>query len=147
MKSRCGLSLLKILTKSIYSLEKFQLPEGHFLKDLFSPSVTSDSVTPWTAACQASLSFTISQSLLELMSNLQDLFWWLIRNLSTQCTELVSVTMDKKQNRWPVAIVVLIQKYYLENLAKLQLQAARLNMGRLSSGAENFLPQREVFRN
>ena len=25
-------------------------------------------VTPWTAACQASLSFTISQSLLELMS-------------------------------------------------------------------------------
>ena len=25
-------------------------------------------VTPWTAACQASLSFTISQSLLKLMS-------------------------------------------------------------------------------
>ena len=28
----------------------------------------SNSVTPWTAACQASLSFTISQSLLKLMS-------------------------------------------------------------------------------
>ena len=28
----------------------------------------SDSVTPWTAACQASLSFTISWSLLRLMS-------------------------------------------------------------------------------
>ena len=28
----------------------------------------SDSVTPWTAACQASLSFTISQSLLKLVS-------------------------------------------------------------------------------
>ena len=28
----------------------------------------SDSVNPWTAACQASLSFTISQSLLKLMS-------------------------------------------------------------------------------
>ena len=28
----------------------------------------SDSVTPWTAACQASLSFTVSQSLLRLMS-------------------------------------------------------------------------------
>ena len=28
----------------------------------------SDSLTPWTAACQASLSFTISQSLLKLMS-------------------------------------------------------------------------------
>ena len=28
----------------------------------------SDSVTPWTTACQASLSFTISQSLLKLMS-------------------------------------------------------------------------------
>ena len=30
--------------------------------------VVSDSVTPWTAACQASLSFTISQNLLKLMS-------------------------------------------------------------------------------
>ena len=28
----------------------------------------SDSVTPWIAACQASLSFTVSQSLLKLMS-------------------------------------------------------------------------------
>ena len=31
-------------------------------------SVVSDSVTPWTAACQASLSITNSQSLLKLMS-------------------------------------------------------------------------------
>ena len=35
---------------------------------LFSFSVMSDSVTPWTAVHQASLSFTISQSLLKLMS-------------------------------------------------------------------------------
>ena len=35
---------------------------------LFSSSVMSDSVTPWTAACQASLSFTVSRSLLKLMS-------------------------------------------------------------------------------
>ena len=35
---------------------------------LFHCSVVSDSVTPWTAAHQASLSFTISQSLLKLMS-------------------------------------------------------------------------------
>ena len=34
---------------------------------LFSP-VQLFCVTPWTAACQASLSFTISQSLLKLMS-------------------------------------------------------------------------------
>ena len=34
---------------------------------LFSCSVVSDSVTPWTAARQASLSFTISQSLLRFM--------------------------------------------------------------------------------
>ena len=34
---------------------------------LFSHSVFSDSATPWTAACQASLSFTISRSLLKLM--------------------------------------------------------------------------------
>ena len=35
---------------------------------LFSRSVVSDSATPWTAARQASLSFTISQSLLKLIS-------------------------------------------------------------------------------
>ena len=35
---------------------------------LFSPSVVSDSVTPWTAAHQASLSITSSQNLLKLMS-------------------------------------------------------------------------------
>ena len=35
---------------------------------LFSHSVGSNSLTPWTAAHQASLSFTISQSLLRLMS-------------------------------------------------------------------------------
>ena len=34
----------------------------------FSCSVVSDSVTPWTATHQASLSFTISQSLPKLMS-------------------------------------------------------------------------------
>ena len=34
----------------------------------FSRSVVYDSATPWTAACQASLSFTISQSLFKLMS-------------------------------------------------------------------------------
>ena len=35
---------------------------------LFRCSVVSDSETPWTAAYQASLSFTVSQSLLKLMS-------------------------------------------------------------------------------
>ena len=34
----------------------------------FSCSVMSDSATPWTAACLASLSFTFSWSLLKLMS-------------------------------------------------------------------------------
>ena len=34
----------------------------------FSHSVVSNSATPWTAACQASLSITNSQSLLKLMS-------------------------------------------------------------------------------
>ena len=34
----------------------------------FSCSVVSNSETPWTAACQASLSITNSQSLLKLMS-------------------------------------------------------------------------------
>ena len=35
---------------------------------LFSHSVLFNSVTSWTAACQASLSFTVSQSLFKLMS-------------------------------------------------------------------------------
>ena len=35
---------------------------------LFNPSVISDSMTPWTAGPQASLSFTISHSLLKLVS-------------------------------------------------------------------------------
>ena len=39
---------------------------------LFSRSVMSNSVIPWTAACQASLSFTISWSLLKL----SPLSWW-----------------------------------------------------------------------
>ena len=41
---------------------------GCLLLLLFSLSVVSDSVTPWTVACQDSLSFTISQSLIKLMS-------------------------------------------------------------------------------
>ena len=40
----------------------------HFLCMLFSCSVVSYSVTLWAAACQASLSFSISWSLLKLMS-------------------------------------------------------------------------------
>ena len=39
-----------------------------YLLLLFSHSVVSDSAVPWTAARQASLSFTISRSLLKLMS-------------------------------------------------------------------------------
>ena len=35
---------------------------------LFSRSVVSDSATPWTAACQASLSFTVSRNLFKFMS-------------------------------------------------------------------------------
>ena len=40
-------------------------PQGWLL--LFSQSVMSDSAIPWTATCQASLSFTLSWSLLRLM--------------------------------------------------------------------------------
>ena len=41
-------------------------PFGSLL--LFRPSVVSDFVTPWTATCQASPSFSISRSLFKLMS-------------------------------------------------------------------------------
>ena len=42
------------------------MPSTVFIQ--FSHSVVSNSVTPWTAACQALLSITNSQSLLKLMS-------------------------------------------------------------------------------
>ena len=47
--------------------------QAKYVHILFSPSTTLSSaqllfVTPWTAACQASLSITNSQSLLKLMS-------------------------------------------------------------------------------
>ena len=41
---------------------------GPILYLQFSRSVMSNSMTPWTAACQASLSITNSQSVLKLMS-------------------------------------------------------------------------------
>ena len=44
------------------------ISKGLFCSVQFSRSVVSDSLTPWTAACQASLSITNSQSLLKLMS-------------------------------------------------------------------------------
>ena len=45
----------------------FTLPNAELLLLWFSHSVMSDFTTPWTTALQASLSFTISQSLLKLM--------------------------------------------------------------------------------
>ncbi|KAB0348590.1 hypothetical protein FD754_013447 [Muntiacus muntjak] len=47
---------------------KLPLLSVSFLSVQFSRSVVSDSATPWTAACQASLSITNSWSLLKLMS-------------------------------------------------------------------------------
>ena len=45
-----------------------QLNNNNNIFSQFSHSVLSNYVIPWTAACQASLSFTISQSLLKLLS-------------------------------------------------------------------------------
>ena len=52
---------------------------------LFSHQVVSDSSTPWTAACQVSLSFTISQSLLKLIS----IEWVMPSNLLILCCPLL----------------------------------------------------------
>ena len=51
---------------SATEISKIEFTKAHML--LFSHSVGSDSATPWTVAHQASLSFSISQSLLKLMS-------------------------------------------------------------------------------
>ena len=57
--------MLYCLQRSLFSFLKEM--EGMFLL-LFSLSVVSTSATPWTAAHQASLSFTVSQTLLKLIS-------------------------------------------------------------------------------
>ena len=49
------------IVKAIWQLAQLMM-------EMFSQSVVSDSVTPWTEAHQASLSITKSQSLLKLMS-------------------------------------------------------------------------------
>ena len=48
-------------------IERIAWKHMHFSSVQFSHSVMSDSVTPWTAAYQTSLSFTLCQSLLKLM--------------------------------------------------------------------------------
>ena len=61
--------IIHLLTPNKRSLKKLvtHLPSRRLLL-LFSQSVVPDSVTQWIAACQASLSFTICQSLLKHMS-------------------------------------------------------------------------------
>ena len=51
----------------MYSVQRIY-NDSDFSSVQFSHSVISDSETPWTAACQASLSITNSWSLLKLMS-------------------------------------------------------------------------------
>ena len=50
------------------TLSKFEMALLRWHSVQFSHSVMSNSATPWTAARQASVSFTISQGLLKLMS-------------------------------------------------------------------------------
>ena len=65
-------SLLKLLCVEVFNpqyLRMWLYLEIFFNLLLFSCRVMSDSAAPWTAAHQASLSITISQSLLKLMSS------------------------------------------------------------------------------
>ena len=60
---------MSFLVCKIFAEKSSDSPMGVALYTQFSSApVMSDSVTPWTAACQASLSITNSQSLLKLMS-------------------------------------------------------------------------------
>ena len=53
---------------AILALRLWRPQDAAFISVQFSHSVVSNSETPWTASCQASLSFTISWSWLKLMS-------------------------------------------------------------------------------
>ena len=57
-----------LLIKLAWQKHKNRLPYRTKKDITISQSVVSDSATPWTAACQASLSFTNSRSLLKLMA-------------------------------------------------------------------------------
>ena len=60
---------MSFLVCKIFAEKSSDSPMGVALYSQFSSApVMSNSVTPWTAACQASLSITNSQSLLKLMS-------------------------------------------------------------------------------
>ena len=63
-KTSCDVSLLSYIQRAWHSV--WHVINATLL--LFSHSVVSDSATPWTVARQASLSFTLSQSLLKLIS-------------------------------------------------------------------------------
>ena len=52
----------------LHYLPEFAQTHVHWISDATSFSCVWLIVTPWTAACQASMSFTVSQSLLKLMS-------------------------------------------------------------------------------
>ena len=60
--------LLSLLPWQACSLPVAPLGKTLLIQFQFSHSVVSDSVTSWTAACQASLSITNSRSFIELMS-------------------------------------------------------------------------------
>ena len=67
VKNLQAMQKLQELRVQFFGLED-PLEEGMASSVQFSHSVVSDSVTPWTAAHQASLSLTNSRSLLKLMS-------------------------------------------------------------------------------
>ena len=60
--------LLLLLSFFFFFLVRLENKCHCFIYYDVSPSVESDSVTPWTSACQGSLSSTISQSFLKFMS-------------------------------------------------------------------------------
>ena len=83
------------------------ISESHYSVQ-FSRSVMSDPMTPWTAACQASLSITNSRSLLKLMS----IEWVMPSNHLILCHSLLlppsifpSIRVFSKESvlpiRWP----------------------------------------------
>ena len=68
--------------------------------------------TPWTAACQASPSFTISWSLLKLMS----IAWMITSNHLILCCPLLLLST------FPSIRVIYISSHWVAKLVELQLQ-------------------------
>ena len=79
------LNIINYLKNANQTTMRYCLTPSELLLLLFSSQVMANSVIPWTAACQAPLSSTLSQSLLKFICSCS-LSWWCYLTISYSAT-------------------------------------------------------------